>query len=110
MLPNRDIVGRAQPCLLRRLHDDRLFPVGWLHFGVVDLAVLEIGEADRPVVRPSPAFIGDDPADRAVLQRQLKLRKDACLRAENIRHAVGRDASAIPAVRKAQLDFVLFLK
>ena len=81
-----------------------------LHEGVIYLAVLEIGKADRAVVRPCPCLVGANRFARAVFVSDFELRDHARLRAVYVRDAVGRNAAAIPAVGKAQLDGVVLLQ
>ncbi len=102
------IVGGAEFHIFRSPDDAGTACIGGLHRGVVHLAVLEVRKADRAVVGPAKGAVRPDRLPPAVGVGDLKLGKETGLRPEDIGHPVGCEASAEPAVRKAQFKGVHF--
>ena len=104
MLPHGDVVGgRGDDPVLRELCPAA---VRGRKARLDELAVLVVGKADRPVVRPVPALVAHDGLNAAVFEADLKLREQLRLRPVLVHDAVGAAGAAVPAVGKLHRQLV----
>ena len=79
-------------------YDDRFVAVARAHPGVVDLAVLEIGIPDRPVIAAGNAVVGDNSVPSAVCKFDFQPGQQLALIAEAVVLTKKAKLSHVPAV------------